>query len=106
MLPKKKRVTKDIFQIIMKKGNMLSNSLFSFRYLNQENPQYAFVVPKSVAKRAVVRNKLRRQGYNAIRTMDTLSGLGVFMYKKQNKEVPFSEIKESIKSLLNKAKII
>ena len=90
----------------MKKGNMLSNSLFSLRYLKQVAPQYAFVVPKSMAKRAVTRNKLRRYGYNTLRTLKISSGLGIFIYKKAAKEAPLPEIQDSIKSLLNKANIV
>ncbi len=106
MLPKNKRVTKDIFQIILKKGNMLSGSLFVLRYLPQETPQFAVVAPKSVAKRAVLRNKLRRQGYNVLRALKPQNGLAILMYKKFN-EVPNSkDILSDIKALLIRAKIL
>lgn len=106
MLPKKKRVTKELFHIIMKNGKVISGSVFLFRYITQNNPQYAFVAPKSVAKNAVTRNFLRKQGYSAIRSFKVISGAGIFFYKKELKKANFSEIKEDIRKILQKAHII
>lgn len=110
MVPKKKRVTKDLFQSVMKTGKMLSSPLFVFRYLpTQDGPKkeirYAVVAPKSVAKKATDRNKLRRQGYNAIRTTPIQSGIGIFFYKKQAKNIDFSQIKDEIAMLVAKSKL-
>jgi len=105
MFSKKKRVTKDLFQAIMKQGKILSGSLFVFRYIKQDNPQYAFIAPKSVAKQAVDRNRLRRLGYNGLRSCPINSHAGLFFYKKEAKNASFKEIKEDIKSILLKAHI-
>ena len=102
MLPKKKRVTKELFQTVIKDGKTLSGSFFIFRYIKQQNPQYAFVVSKKIAKKAVDRNKLRRQGYNALSSYKLKDYLGVFFYKKEVKGVAFKEIKEDIGIILNK----
>jgi len=102
MLSKKKRVTKELFQTIMKVGGTLSGSFFVFRYIKQNNPQYAFVAPKKVAKRAVDRNKLRRQGYNALRSFKLKGYAGIFFYKKQTKAVSFKDIKEEVGLILSK----
>ena len=81
MLPKRKRLNKTLFEEIMKKGVIIHSPFFVFRYLKQKTPQFAFVVPKSVAKSAVLRNKLRRQGYNTIKDLNLPSCAGIFFYK-------------------------
>ena len=106
MLPKSKRVTKNTFQIIMEKGSVISSSFFLFRYIKQELPQYAFVVPKKVAKMAAKRNSLRRKGYNTLRSYSLKSGAGIFFYKKEGLSVSITDIKKDIEFLLKKAKVI
>ena len=106
MLPKKKRVTKEIFQTIMEKGNIVSGSFFVFRYIKQDVPQYAFVAPKKVAKTAVRRNSLRRSGYNILRLYNLKSNAGIFFYKKEALNSDNIEIKKDIDFILKKARII
>ena len=103
MLPKNNRVTKELFQSVMKNGKVLTGPLFLFRYIPQKTAQYAFVAPKNVAKQAVLRNKLRRQGYSALRQNPKIpSVLGVFFYKKGSKEASFDALKTDINSILSK----
>lgn len=103
MLPKKKRVTKDLFQNIIKTGRTISSPLFLFRYIPQKTPQYAFVAPKTVAKQAFLRNKLRRQGYSALRQNPKIPNvLGVFFYKKGSKEATFKTIRDDVSTVLTK----
>jgi len=102
MLKKKKRVTKELFQTVIKSGSTLSGHFFIFRFLKQKSPQYAFVVSKKIAKRAVVRNKLRRQGYNALKSFPLKDYAGIFFFKKQTESTTFNEIKDDIESILNK----
>lgn len=102
MLPKKKRVTKELFQEIIKQGGTLSTSLFTFRYIKQKAPQYAFIVPKSVAKQALKRNLLRRKGYSVLRQNTPKSGAGLFFYKKHTKKITIDDIKTNIDIILSK----
>lgn len=90
----------------MSDGKALFGSIFAFRHINQNNPQYSVVAPKSVAKLAVDRNKLRRRGYNAIRSFSPKSGLGIFFYKKGAAKAEYAEIREDIGLLLKKAHVI
>lgn len=106
MTPKKNRVTKELFLSTMSEGKALFGSIFVFRYINQVKPQYSVVAPKSVAKLAVSRNKLRRQGYNAIRSFCPKQGLGLFFYKKGSAKAEYADIKEDIGSLLKKAHLL
>ena len=90
----------------MNKGSIVSGSFFVLHYLKQDNPQYAFVVPKKIVKSAVKRNSLRRKGYNILRLYNIESSLGIFFYKKEALGASLLEIKTDIDSLLKKAKII
>lgn len=69
MLLKKNRPNKKDIEEIFKKGSSVFSSNLNLRFLinNKENePKIAFIVPKSISKKAVVRNKLRRRGYKII----------------------------------------
>jgi len=106
MLPKKKRVTRSVFQNIMDKGSVVSGSFFILRYLKQDTPQYAVVAPKKIAKTAVKRNSLRRKGYNILRSYDLKSCAGILFYKKEALIASSIDIKKDIDLILKKAKII
>jgi ribonuclease P protein component len=106
MLPKKKRVTKDFFQLLMKNGKTLSTQLFLFYSLKNESPRYAFVAPKGIFKNAVKRNKWRRIGYNILRSVPLSSGAGIFMYKKQAINATTEDIKKDVIFILKKAGFI
>jgi len=104
MLSKNKRVTKDIFQTISKKGNIISGSFFLFRYVSFDRPAYAFVVAKKIASKAIKRNSLRRTGYNILRNYDLKHCAGVFFYKKEALSVSQIELKNDIEFILKKIK--
>ncbi len=89
----------------MKKGNIISGSFFVFRYIKQEYSQYAFVVPKKIAKTAVKRNSMRRVGYNILRTINPQLNAGIFFYKKEALGVSLIEIKKDIISIFIKASV-
>lgn len=66
MLPKKNRVDKKLFELVLQKGKFINSLNLSFRFFKDKNitlPCVSFVVPKSVTKSAVKRNSLRRRGY-------------------------------------------
>ncbi len=106
MLPKNKRVTKDTFQTIMEKGSILHGSFFMFRYIKDSIPSYAFIAPKKIAKRAVLRNSLRRKGYNILRFYNLKLGSGLFFYKKEALNAHTLDIKNDIENILKRSKII
>ncbi len=107
MLPVKKRVTKKLFDEILKKGVVFYGSFFTFRYINNtEIRRYAFVVPKKIAKKAVDRNKLKRRAYNIIRSLPTKNSSGIFFYKKNGIDASYLDIKNDIIFILKKTKII
>ncbi len=103
MLPKKKRVTKELFQKIIKNGRIISSLLFTFKYLPRKSPQYAFVVPKIITKSAVKRNKYRRIGYNTLNLQDRIPNYaGVFLYKKEAIKAEQNTIINDINTILSK----
>ncbi len=106
MLPKKKRVTKKVFDVLMKEGKTFSTELFLFHFKKSEIPQYAFVAPKKTFKNAVKRNKYRRIGYNILRSLTLNSGMGIFIYKKQALNAKTDQIKENIVYVLKKTGFI
>lgn len=104
MISKEKRVNSVLFQRIMKDGRVIHSPFFIFRYLDQNPPQYSFVVPKSLSKKATFRNSKRRIGYNILKNIDILGGSGVFFYKKDGISVETSILKEDIIKILKKVK--
>ena len=106
MLPKKKRITKDLFQDIMKNGKTASSPLFTLRYIPSKVGQYAVVAPKTVAKQAVLRNKLRRKGYSILAKIPQKpSILGIFFYKKEAKQADFQALESDMMALLSKIRL-
>lgn len=106
MLSKNKRVTKNVFQSIIKERKTLSTTLFLFHFKNSNTPQYAFVAPKNIFKKAVERNKYRRIGYNVLIKNPPNNGSGIFVYKKPSYIANQKEIKEEIVYILKKAGVI
>jgi ribonuclease P protein component len=104
MLPKKKRITKEVFQNVMKNGKAFHGSFFLFRYIPYKIPQYAFVAPKNIFKNAVKRNKFRRFGYNTLAKYELKPTIGIFFYKKEALKVKKEDLEEDIVSILNKIK--
>jgi ribonuclease P protein component len=105
MFSKKKRVTKDVFQTIMKQGGTLSGSLFIFRYIPSKTPAFAIVAPKTVAKQAHLRNKLRRQGYASLRKYPLKPCSGIFFYKKGQLDRSITAISTDIGTILSKIRL-
>jgi len=106
MLPKKKRVTKNVFQSIIKERKTLSTTLFLFHFKKNDTPQYAFVAPKNIFKKAVERNKYRRIGYNVLIKIPPINGSGIFVYKKPAYTTNQKETREDIVYILKKAGVI
>ena len=104
---KKKRVTKKLFDQVIKEGATLSGSFFVFKYIYKYNsPTYAFVTPKKLKINAVKRNRLRRRGYSIIREIPLNKGLGIFFYKKESLGVDLGMLKKDIIDILKKSKIL
>lgn len=97
-----------MFPLLNSGAKFYQSDIFLFKYLEKkDNKRFCFSISKKVAKKAVLRNRLRRWGYDGVRTY--LEGIKnnviiLFVYKKipKNKD----EVLENIKYLLNKNKLI
>ncbi|MEK7642326.1 MAG: ribonuclease P protein component [Patescibacteria group bacterium] len=67
MLPKQRRIPRDLFGLL-KKAKTFSNSIFFAKLAKYDGKQSRFSVSvsKKVAKKAVLRNKMRRLGYRIL----------------------------------------
>ena len=93
MLPKKNRLNTKEVENIFKKGSFLNSSNLTLKFsFNKENtePKVSFLTPKSVSKKAVVRNRLRRIGYRSLKEFLPLfpkGFVGAFVFGKKSEEV-------------------
>ncbi len=110
MLPKRRRVTKRLFDRVMKEGSVLHSPLFTLRFVKESPDMYshfAVVAPKSVAKSAHIRNSLRRKGYNACREIPIpLPCVGLLFFKKGSINAPQLQIVTELKLLFKKAQLL
>ncbi len=61
MPSKTHRITTKNFKALIKNGKRFNTLCFSFLYLPANNYRFSIVIPKKVAKKAVARNKIKRQ---------------------------------------------
>lgn len=113
MLPSSRRVNKAYFKEIFHKGSFFQSSNLSLIVLFSPSlapeSRIAFSVSSKVAKSAVQRNKLRRQGYSVVsKLLKNIkpSYLGVFVLKNGATKLDFESYREEIEKLLEKSKII
>jgi ribonuclease P protein component len=106
MLSKKNRVDKKNIDLIFTQGKFLVSPSLTFKFIltsNANPPRISFIAPRSVAKLATKRNKLRRRGYIALRKFITefpFGLLGAFVFKIHEEDV--STLENEIKNILNK----
>ncbi|MFA6524467.1 MAG: ribonuclease P protein component [Candidatus Paceibacterota bacterium] len=118
MLPKKNRANKKAIDQIFQKGRFFSSSNLTFKFIlnkNTNQPMISFIVPKTVVKKAIVRNLLRRRGYAVLEKYIKdfpVSMVGAFIFGKKSLEVfgkrknknynPILNLKNEIKIIINK----
>lgn len=112
MLPKKRRVTREEFTPIIKKGRTFHSPLLSLRVLEQRQcgetlSTFAFVVSKKVAAKATARNLLRRRGYAILREAHKIVPCHscAFFFKKGAEDAPYAALKKETLSLLKEAQL-
>lgn len=69
MLPKENRLPSPLIKTVMRRGKRIATDGLQFIFIQNTIPisRFAFIVPKSVDKRAVVRNRIRRVVREAVR---------------------------------------
>jgi len=91
MLPKKNRVDKKAVEKIFSVGKFVNSTNISLKFFTtpkgKELPKISFIVPKSVSKKAITRNLMRRRGYAVIKKYMNdipLGFVGVFVFNKKS----------------------
>ncbi len=113
------RIGKKDIEQLFKKGRYITTPHLTLKFLNNlnfnEKSKISFITPKTVSKKAVERNILRRRGYailknNLIKIPDNFIGVIIFGKKscplfggrKTKKNNPFVNLSEEIKNLFEK----
>lgn len=104
MLPKKNRVDKKTIEKIFKKGKFVNSLNLTFKFIKTNGERrISFITPKTISKKAVIRNSLRRRGYIILKKYFNkfpIGITGVFIFKKYQDDVLI--IENEIKNILNK----
>lgn len=107
MIAKKFRVPRQSIDFILKKGSLEKSTLFLIRFVknNEAFNRFSLVVSKKIYKRAVDRNKLRRQIYEAIRLSEESPDAQhfdfIFIPKKKIIDYNYSEIEKDISKFIS-----
>ncbi len=110
MLAKKYKLTKaDEIKDILNKGNELKSPYFVIKYVESEEPinRFSIVVSNKFSKKAVIRNRLRRQIFEIIRlnsdkiAMKTPSNI-VILPRMRASNLDYNEIQEQLIKLFTK----
>lgn len=112
MLSKEQRISRKYFSKIIKKGTSYQGKYISLTvYSDRQDTfpsKFAFVVSKKVASTAVMRNTLRRHGYDIIQKNKEHIRPNfwcVFFFKKNATELSYAEKEYAIIFLLQKANV-
>ncbi len=112
MLPKRSRLSKQTIEKHLIRARRIKTSRFLVMYgliPGLSGPQVSFTASKKVAPKAVVRNKLRRRGYSAVKALiPRLSPTAAVLisYGSADVKVPISEITIEIQGAFQKAGIL
>jgi ribonuclease P protein component len=111
MLNKKHKIAKrEFIPFILAKGKTENTSLFVIKYLynKEEISHFGVIASTKISKKAVIRNKIRRRIYEAIRLFlkenpDTKKSIdAIFLTKKSITEADFKTISILITNILHK----
>lgn len=100
------------FRHLYKKGKTQGSSFLALRFVKKDDQDYtrfAFVISNKTAKKAVDRNRVRRQTRAVIREnlKDIVSGYDVLItIKASYVPLPYSEKKEQVEYILKKSGLL
>ena len=110
MLPKKHRLTRAEVEHLVRHGAAYHSPHLTLRALPREDSNYhfGFAASRKVSLLAVVRNRLRRQGYFAVESFlraRPLSLNGIFYFKRGSSELSRVEVEREVHTLLLRCRI-
>lgn len=124
MLPDKNRLKKKRdFEIVLEQGKFVGGALATLKYWNIDTEKFpkrnysaedlkiGFVVGLKVSKKAVIRNRLKRQMREAVRLLVqkeqvALGNMFFFMAKKEMIDQPSERIAKDIEGILRRARLL
>lgn len=111
MLSKKRRINKDSFKKLFKSGKTIKSDFFILKilYTDSKLSKFSIVVPISVEKKAVKRNKLKRRGRSILAKNigNIKKGLELAIFvKKESKDLKFADFERELVSLLEKFRLL
>ena len=109
MLKKKERLNREQFSRSFSLGRRIHSPLFTLVYEPTKKLGVAVVVSKKVARKAVLRNKIKRRVYNSIRVQlqhASRTGTFIFLVKPSVLKHSYQEITAEIQVLFKKTEKI
>jgi ribonuclease P protein component len=104
MLPKNRRIPRELFKSILEKGRYSNSPHFSVKVSPEgEKARVAVSVSKKVAKRAVARNRARRRAYSALQELvpTIRPGLYLISTKSGAQDLKGDVLKDELRELLS-----
>ena len=105
MVPKKERLKRDDFTRFFSFGRRVQGTHITLVWTPNKTFHASVVVPKRVAKTAVLRNKLRRRIYETLRLAHIsgdISGVCIVLVKPSIKEATTGQLRDDIHTLLGR----
>lgn len=96
MLPRKERLSRDVFGRFFASGKRFRAVSFDVIYTPHETFHASIVVSKKVAPRAVLRNKLRRRIYSLLRTIGAAQGVYIVVMRRTEKPVEGTTLRNEL----------
>jgi len=103
MPPKKERLSHREFEQYFSAGKRYHNEYCTLIYTPAPAFHTAVAVPQKLVKKAVLRNRLRRQVYNIMQSLEApraFGGVYIFVLKKPSLEASFETLQKSIEALV------
>jgi ribonuclease P protein component len=108
MLKDKNRLSKDSdIQNVFKKGQIYFSPFFNVKILKNSlnDPRFCIVISTNISKKAVIRNKTKRQFRSIIQSdLENIKNYDIVILTKAPVTVtPFNELKKTFEFLIKKA---
>ena len=79
MLPGNRRIPRKILETVVRLGRREDSTHFFLKFLAHDEARFAVSVSKKISKSAVVRNRVRRRTYSAIRELISSAPKALFL---------------------------